>query len=246
MSLTESIISALSFLAYVLGAVMIVALIVSLIIIAIVLVLLAYSFKTGNFLFPNVMIFSIVFFEGPIKAVLRLFGVDDSRVDKITINIRNRAMWPTFNKVPYDRRAIFVPQCLRSVDCPARLSPEGITCKDCGRCEIPKAKKIAEKLGYRFFVVPGSSFIARMIRKYKPDAIIGVGCLCEVKEGLDMMHTCKIPSMGVVLERSGCVSTTLNWQKLYDIMQSGHCTNGKQGIVDNMPAGSEKITPPTF
>lgn len=246
MSLIETIISTVSFLAYVLGAVMIVALIVSLVIIAVVLVLLAYSFKTGNFLFPNIMIFYIVFFEGPIKAVLRLFGVDDSRVDKIAINIRNRAMWPTFNRVPYDRRAIFVPQCLRSVDCPARLAPEGIACKSCGRCEISNAKKAAEKLGYKFFVVPGSSFIVRMTRKYKPDAIIGVGCLCEVKEGLDMMHKYKVTSMGVVLERSGCVSTTLNWQKLYDIMQSSHCLNGKKGIVDNTTAGSENIAPPTF
>jgi hypothetical protein len=192
------------------------------------------------------MIFTIVFFEGPIKAVLRLFGVDDSRVDKIAINIRNRAMWPTFNKVPFDRRAIFIPQCLRSVDCPARLSPEGIACKNCGRCEIANAKKAADKLGYRLFVVPGSSFIVRMIKKYRPEAIIGVGCLCEVKEGLDMMHKYKVPSVGVVLERSGCVSTTLNWQKLYEVMQSGHSPKGKQGKVDNTLAASEKIAPPTF
>lgn len=245
MSLEETIISALTFLAFVTGTVILIALFVSLLLIIVVLILLAYSFKTGNFLFPNVMIFNIVFFEGPIKAVLRLLGVDDSRVDKISINIRNRAMWSAFNRVPFDRRAIFVPQCLRSADCPARLSAEGIKCKDCGRCEISNAKKEAERLGYMFFVVPGSSFIVRMMQKYRPSAIIGVGCLCEVKEGLDLMHKYKITSIGVVLNRSGCVSTTLDWPKLYEIMRSGKSIS-PSGISESSTTSASKHTPPTF
>ncbi len=246
MDLTETLYSAFSFVALVTGSVLLVALLISIIIITIVLVLLAYSFKTGNFLLPNLMIFSIVFFEGPIKAVLRLFGVDDTRVDKLSINITNRAMWSAFRRTPFNKRAIFVPQCLRSIDCPARLSPEGIVCKDCGRCEISAAKKEAQKLGYLFFVVPGSSFIVRMIRKYHPEAILGVGCLCEVKEGLDLMHKYKIISMGAVLERSGCVATEMNWKKLYEIMRAEHGTGGRRIGADNMPIEAEKHIPPTF
>lgn len=208
------------------------AIFISIFIIIIVIVLLAYSFKTGNFLFPNLMIISIVFFEGPIKAIMRLFGVDDSRVDRISINIQNRAMWPTFSKIPFSQRAIFVPQCLRAVCCPARLSPEGISCKDCGSCEITKARQMAERLGYKFFVVPGSSFIIRMMKKYHPKGIIGVGCLYEVKDGLDMMHKYKIPSVGVVLDKAGCVETCLNWKKLYDIMQAYDYSLTFDTIVD--------------
>jgi uncharacterized protein len=246
MGLTETIFSALTFIALVAGSVLLVALLVSLVIIIIVLLLLAYSFKTGNFLLPNLMVFSIVFFEGPIKAVLRLFGVDDTRVDKLSINITNRAMWAAFRKTPFNRRAIFVPQCLRSVDCPARLSPEGIICKDCGRCEISAAKNEAQKLGYMFFIVPGSSFIVRMIRKYRPEAIVGVGCLCEVKEGLDLMHKYKIISIGAVLDRSGCVATEMNWKKLYEIMRAEYSHGNRRAGVDHMPLEVEKHIPPTF
>ena len=57
--------SALSFIALVTGSVLLIALMLSLIIISIVLLLLAYSFKTGNFLLPNLMIFSIGFLRGP-------------------------------------------------------------------------------------------------------------------------------------------------------------------------------------
>lgn len=246
MGFTETVFSALSFIALVAGSVLLIALLLSLIIISIVLLLLAYSFKTGNFLLPNLMVFSIVFFEGPIKAVLRLFGVDDTRVDKLSINITNRAMWAAFRKTPFARRAIFVPQCLRSVDCPARLSPEGIMCKDCGRCEISAAKKESQRLGYMFFIVPGSSFIVRMIRKYRPDAIVGVGCLCEVKEGLDLMHKYKIISIGAVLDRSGCVATEMNWKKLYEIMRAEHTPGGRHIGVDKVSIELEKHIPPTF
>jgi hypothetical protein len=220
MALQDSILSALSVLATILGSVLLVVIFLSIIIILIVILLLAYSFKTGNILFPNQMILGIIFFEGPIKAVMRLFGVDDTVIDKISIDLQNRAMRKAFNKIPYDKRAIFIPQCLRSVDCPARLSPEGIKCKDCGSCEITKARQAAEKLGYSFFIVPGSSFIFRMIKKYHPKAIIGVGCMAEVKEGLDLMHKNNVPAIGVVLDRSGCVETQMDWKKFYEVMQA--------------------------
>ena len=70
-----------------------------------------------------------------------------------------------------------------------------------------------------------------MIRKYHPKAIIGVGCLCEVKEGLDLMHKNKIPSVGVVLERSGCVNTLLDWDKLFEVMNTSDPGDQREQIV---------------
>lgn len=220
MAIEDTIWAALSFLALILGSLLLVILFISAITVAIAVLLLVYSLKTGKILFPNLLVLGILFFEGSIKAVVRLFGVDDVFVDRLSIDLQNRAMKPAFIRIPYDKRAIFIPQCLRSSECPARLSPEGIKCKDCGLCEITKAKQAAEKLGYSFFVVPGSSFIVRMIYKTHPRAIIGVGCLCEIKEGLDLMHKHKIPALGVVLDRAGCVSTILDWDKFYEVMHA--------------------------
>ncbi|HTY92028.1 MAG TPA: DUF116 domain-containing protein [Methanocella sp.] len=225
MAIPNDILSVLHMVATLLGSILLILLAVSLIIVIIATILLIYSLKTGDVLFPNQLILGIIFFEGPIKAIMRLFGVDDSIIDRLSIDMQNKAMWSPFSKIPCDKRAIFIPQCLRSVDCPARLSPEGIVCKDCGQCQITTAKKEAERLGYMFFVVPGSSFIVRMIRKYRPEGIIGVGCLCEVKEGLDLMHKHKIPSVGVVLDKSGCVSTVLDWDKLFEVMHAGESTS---------------------
>ncbi len=220
MGIVEAAIEVLSLLAFVIGSLMLVGLALSTLTILIILLLLAYSFRTGNILFPNLMVTGIVFFESPIRVILRTLHVDDTRMDLITIKMKNQAIYPTFRKVPFNKRAIFLPQCLRSTTCPAILSPEGIKCRGCGACGISEARKEAEKLGYMFFVVPGSSFIMRMVQKYRPEAIIGVGCMYEIRDGQDMMHRHQIPAIGVMLDRSGCVNTQLDWDRLFVAMHA--------------------------
>ncbi|OPY26185.1 MAG: hypothetical protein A4E28_02643 [Methanocella sp. PtaU1.Bin125] len=220
MGLVETAIDIFSLLAMLLGLVVILSLLISALIIFIILLLLAYSFKTGNILFPNLLVTGIVFFESPIRVILRLLRVDDTRMDLLAIKLKNQAIYPMYRKVPFNKRAIFLPQCLRSVTCPATLTPEGIKCRGCGACGISDARKEAERLGYMFFVVPGSSFIMRMMQKYKPEAIIGVGCIYEVRDGQDMMHRHRVPAIGVMLNRSGCVSTQLDWDRLFEAMHA--------------------------
>ncbi|MGC9515851.1 DUF116 domain-containing protein, partial [Methanocrinis sp.] len=145
--------------------------------------LITYSFKTGHFFMARIMLISVSLLESLIKSIFRALRADDSIVDEVGIRLRNYINAEKFEAVPKDERAIFLPQCLRNVDCPAKLTPEGLRCVNCGRCEIGPAKIFAESLGYRFFVAPGSSVIKRMIKKYHPRAIVGVGCDMEIKEG---------------------------------------------------------------
>jgi len=187
--------------------------------------LIAYSFKTGHFFMARIMLISVCLLESLIKSIFRTLRADDSIVDEVGIRLRNYINAEKFEAVPKDERAIFLPQCLRSVDCPAKLTPEGLRCVNCGRCEIGPAKIFAEGLGYRFFVAPGSSVIKRMIKKYHPRAIVGVGCDMEIKEGIDLCHGHDIPAIGVPLLTNGCVSTTLDWDRFYEVISDGQtCT----------------------
>ncbi|MEM2924290.1 MAG: DUF116 domain-containing protein [Methanocellales archaeon] len=181
--------------------------------------LISISFKTGYFPFPNLFILAIIALEAPIRAIFRLVGTDDAIVDYVCIDIINLINLKPYRVIPRNKKAIFLPQCLRSIECPAKLSPEGIQCIGCGKCKIKDAKEEAEKLGYRVFIVPGSSFIKRMISKYKPSAILGVGCVEEVRDGLDMCNKYKIPAQGIVLDEAGCIATKLNWEKFYKMLR---------------------------
>jgi hypothetical protein len=57
-----------------------------------------------------------------------------------------------------------------------------------------------------------------MIQKYHPKAIVGVGCMMEIKEGIDLCYRYDISAIGVPLLEAGCVCTTLDWDKFYEII----------------------------
>ncbi len=180
--------------------------------------LIAYSFKTEKFVFPGFMLFSITLLETVVKALFRLVGMDDSIVDDVGISLKNKISLRKFRETPVDKRMIFFPQCLRAATCSSKLSQEGMQCTNCG-CDLGKAKKDAESMGYRVFIVPGSSFIRRLVRKHKPAAILGVGCMTEVKAGLEMCERLNLFGVGLVLEKAGCVSTVLDWDKFYEFIE---------------------------
>lgn len=187
----------------------------------ILLILTIHAIKTGNLLFPRFMRAGLIFLEGLMRGMFKLFGIEDQEFLRIIVTLQNTLNRKAFMAIPVTDRAIFVPQCLRAAACPAHLHEEGLKCRSCGLCEIGVAKPLLEKLGYKFFIVPGSSFIKRMVKRYRPKAIIGIGCLIEVKEGNEMAGQLNLISMGVINSRDGCVETAVNWSEVYEVALLG-------------------------
>lgn len=192
------------------------------IIIAFVLVVISlYSIKKKRLYFPELIKSGLVFLEGLMKGMFRFFGLEDRDLYTFLIKLINSMNTTEFAKIPVTDRAIFLPQCLRSSRCPAHLTPEGLKCKNCGQCDVGGARILLERMGYKVFIVPGSSFIKRMVKKYRPRAIIGVGCLAEVKEGIDMADKMGLVVMGIVTLKEGCVETIANWPEIYEVAVLG-------------------------
>jgi len=195
---------------------------IGLLFLAVVLVTIAlYSIKSGKFFFPRIMSSGFFMLEGIIKAICGFFGLDDKELITFFIRVHNLMNKNMFAVIPVDKRALFLPQCLRSAKCPAHLTPEGLKCQNCGQCPIGKVLIILQTIGYRVFIVPGSSFIQRMVKKYRPNGIIGVGCIIEVKEGLEMCDRMGICGIGVMTLRDGCVETIINWHDVFDAATLG-------------------------
>lgn len=170
-----------------------------------------YSIKKGRFYFPSLVKSGIVMTEGMAKGICKFFGLDDKELTAFSINLHNTMNQTAFSNVLPEKRAIFLPQCLRNSACPANLTPEGLICRRCGRCEIGAHIDVLEKMGYKIWIAPGSTLIKRMVKKYKPEAVIGVGCIVEVREGLELLDKINLVGMGVVTLKDGCVETLLNW-----------------------------------
>jgi hypothetical protein len=206
---------------YIIGEATLLIIVGALLISFVLVIISLYSIKRGRLYFPHLIRAGIVLLEGNMKAFFRLLGLEDREMLTFIIKIHNTMNATEFSQVPLAERAIFFPQCLRSAKCPAHLSPEGLKCVNCGQCTVGVARQNLEKMGYQVFTIPGSSFIKRMVKKYHPKAIIGVGCLAEVKEGIDMADKIGLIAMGVVTLKEGCVETLVNWQDVYDVATLG-------------------------
>jgi hypothetical protein len=153
-----------------------------------------------------------------IKILWRMGKIDGNELMSFTIRLHNQLNREKFSRVPQARRIVFLPQCLRSAECPASLTTEGLVCKRCNRCDIGRSIDRLEGHGCRVFIVPGSTFVTRLIKKYRPEAIVGVGCLMEIKEGLEMAERIDLLAMGVITLKDGCVETVLDWEHLLEVI----------------------------
>ncbi|NLA32104.1 MAG: DUF116 domain-containing protein [Methanomicrobiales archaeon] len=188
------------------------------------------SITRGKFYLPRILIPGMVLLEGLVKAFCKLLGLDDKDLITFFITLRNTMNKQAFAETPLERRAIFLPHCLRSAECPAHLTPEGLKCRRCGRCPVGENVEWLEGIGYHVFIIPGSTFVKRMVKKYRPQAIIGVGCLMEVKEGIDMADRMGLTAIGVVNFKDGCVETIADWTGVRDAALIG--IESPSGSVD--------------
>ncbi|MCP1663105.1 MAG: DUF116 domain-containing protein [Methanocalculus sp. MSAO_Arc1] len=198
-------------------------------------ILIVTSIRSGRVIFPALLRPFLVLLEGVVKSICTFIGIEPGELLRFMIRLDNRMNTQAFAEIPVEKRAVFLPQCLRSAKCPAHLTPEGLVCVSCGGCDLGTTIPAMKSLGYRIFIIPGSTFIKRMVQKYHPEAIIGVGCLMEVKEGLDMCNRVGLVGMGVVTMKDGCVETIVGWQDLFDVVSIGI---DPESIPDNLHISS--------
>ena len=154
------------------------------------------------------------------KSLLALIDADTGLADELYTKMANELNYSAFADVDFKDRALLLPQCLRNVEkCKATMGDNGWECKHCGQCAISEIKKEAEKLGYKVYIVPGGSMIARIIKANGIKGVVGVACNFELAEGMEMMATTKIWSQGVTLDKDGCVNTAVDIEKIKRMLQ---------------------------
>lgn len=210
---------------FLLGELVIIILILWIILSFLIGFLIALSIKKKKMYLPHLLRPVLTLMEGTVRLVCLMFGVDSTQLMEFLIKIDNQMNYSAFAKVPVEKRAVFIPLCLRSAKCPARLSPDvGISCISCGKCPLGDAIPVLKDAGYMTFIIPGSTFIKRLVKKYRPQAMIGVGCLMEVKEGLELGRKISMTTIGVVTTTDGCVETTMDYDMLMKAASIGLAT----------------------
>jgi len=127
----------------------------------------------------------------------------------------NNEMWrESLASVPYERRLLLLPKCMRvEAKCPAPFDEFGLLCKQCGLCTIQDLTIEAERLGYAVLVAEGSAVVMSIIQTGKIDAIVGVSCLSVLEQAFPYMEAAAIPGVAIPLLQDDCIDTTvdLDW-----------------------------------
>jgi len=196
------------------------------------------AYKADIFLFPRLAFFLLEKLRSIFRFMFSFFTRDRFLVERMAVKVLNHVYRASYRRVPVSDRIALLPQCLRDLDCKARLSPElGLACRRCGRCVIDKVFNLFEehcpKAGGettggsaadgKVFVSPGGTFAIRILEAVNPRAVLGVACPRDLFEGMAVCHSLGIPVQGVPLLRTGCVATDVDFEEVSRVllMESG-------------------------
>lgn len=187
-------------------------------IISIALFIGIFSIKKHKIVFPNFVLFILYLFYDPSKWICRRFFIHDVIVDEVLIEIRNAIMLDKFRKTQ-GLKVVFLPQCLRNPECKARCDPiDGYRCIRCGKCDVDAISKAADNYGFKVFVIPGGSFIKKILKVHTPSLCIGVACYQELVESMQGVSA-YMPVQGICLINDGCFETNANVEEIIHKME---------------------------
>ena len=153
------------------------------------------------------------------EEVVRLAGIDPLYTDYAGVLLNNEVWREQLASVPYERRLLLLPKCLRIEDkCPAPFDEFGLLCKQCGLCSIQDLQEEAEKLGYAVLVAEGSALVMALIQTGKIDAIVGVSCLSVLEKAFPYMEAAAIPGIALPLLQDDCKDTTIDLDWVWDVI----------------------------
>ena len=149
--------------------------------------------------------------------VVEMLGCDPIYRDYIGVLINNEMWRDSLAAIPYERRLLLLPKCLRvESKCPAPFDEFGLLCKQCGLCSIQDLQNEAERLGYAVLVAEGSAIVMSLIQTGKIEAIVGVSCISVLERAFPYMEAAAVPGVAVPLLQDDCIDTTVDLDWVWD------------------------------
>ncbi|KYC45061.1 MAG: hypothetical protein APG12_00986 [Candidatus Methanofastidiosum methylothiophilum] len=201
----------------VLGVVFVILIFIFGVLLLISIVLIYSILRKKKIIFPRTTLFLLDTLYYPLKRLVVSLNLDESVVDKIEIDIRNKILKNEYFSSKIKDRIVVFPYCLRSVECKAHVSPElGVNCIKCGKCKIGNFKEICDENSIKVFIAPGGSFVKRVLKKHPKSSVLLVACHVELNEMMRILSAKRIPEYGILLEKTGCIETDVDMELVKD------------------------------
>jgi len=171
--------------------------------------------------------------------IVEMLGCDTIYRDYIGVLINNEMWRDSLAAIPYERRLLLLPKCLRvESKCPAPFDEFGLLCKQCGLCSIQDLQNEAERLGYAVLVAEGSAIVMSLIQTGKIEAIVGVSCLSVLERAFPYMEAAAVPGVAVPLLQDDCIDTTVDLDWVWDYI---HLTSEDRSLRLDMVGLREEV-----
>lgn len=154
------------------------------------------------------------------RKLLAQLGEPEKYLGFTMVMIGNFFWKQQFLSVPFHRRMLLLPHCLKHAEgCPAEYDEYGLDCEKCGACSIADYKLRAEQLGYKVLVAEGSPIVLKIIVSGHIDGILGVACLNVLEKAIDKVLIAGVPSYAIPLHSGDCKNTTLDESWVWDVLE---------------------------
>ena len=154
----------------------------------------------------------------------------------------NNALWEDkLAGIPYERRLLLLPKCLRLEEkCTARFDEFGLLCKSCGQCSLQDLQAEAERLGYAVLIAEGSAIVTAIIETGKIEAIVGVSCVSVLEKAFPFMEAAAIPGVAIPLLQSDCHETTVDTDWVWDVIHMTKADRTRRLDLDALKAQAQQ------
>ncbi|ABR55065.1 protein of unknown function DUF116 [Methanococcus vannielii SB] len=201
--------------------IILVLLILTIILLATTAVVLGYYLiKKNKILFPKLSLYITNNFYSILLKIFLLVGTEDTFY-KVASEFYNRYYCESFKKAK--NKILILPHCLRDLKCPGKLGVDGIECLFCSKCPVGEIIKVAKENGYEVYIVPGSTFLKRLVKEKNPDGVFAVACYNDLFHGMNSLSRKNIPIQGQLLMKDGCILTLVDVEELINRLKNKPC-----------------------
>jgi hypothetical protein len=140
---------------------------------------------------------------------------------KVFTKKQNRIQAKEFALVPFSRRVVFVPHCMRNTSVCAALEKDGYyVCAECNGCKINDISMLMKELTYQaLYVLKGGRKIESIIKSQSPKAVVGVACFLEGYQAFKILEYEKISVQFIPLTKDGCVATDIDLAEVKKVLK---------------------------
>ncbi|HBV99543.1 MAG: hypothetical protein JL50_13425 [Peptococcaceae bacterium BICA1-7] len=169
------------------------------------------------------------FLQGPMRVGVNIFfpiiiglgkllKIDVDRIKRSFIEVNNQMVRASLFRLAPEQLLVLVPHCLQNTQCPHKITVEIDNCRRCGKCCIGNLLALRDRWGVRMGVATGGTLARKLIRDYRPRAVVAVACERDLTSGIQDSNP--LPVLGVTNERpfGPCQNTFIDTCKVEEAL----------------------------